>query len=691
MKNSASPIRGILVTAILLLFAISSNLFAQTINTIAGNGTIGFSGDGGPATSAQFSYPFGITLDNSNNIFFADINNHRIRKINSITGIITTVAGNGIGSYAGDGGLATSARLNSPASVAVDALGNLFISDQNNHRIRKVDGITGIITTLAGTGIDGFSGDGGLATSAKINTPFGLSVDASGNIFFTDVYNSRIRRIDAITNIITTVAGNGVDGYSGDGGLATSAALYNPTDVKVDATGNLFIADYINQRIRKVDFITGIISTVAGTGVSGFSGDGGLATSAKIAGESGVTVDAIGNIYLTSQGNQRIRKVDIATGFISTIAGTGVSGFSGDGGLATSAQLNFPSAIAVDAFDNIYFTDQSNQRIRKITTCIAPSISVQPNTPIATCNGSGSQIISVTASGTNLTYQWRKSGIAISNGAVISGATTNVLTLTSPAISDASNYDVVITNICGTITSNSVVVSVNPLPTITSTNTPQVRCGAGVVNLTATSSIASSTFNWYSAASGGASLFTGANYSPSITANTTYYVATTSPQGCTSVSRTPVVASVGPVYTANTSQCVNGNSFTFYNGCEVLGATYKWNFGDNSPIVTSLTNTSQTHSYATAGNYQVTLITTLNGIDSYSSIFISVNPMPVADFSIHLNTGNGSSYTFQSSSTIQSGNMNYSWSLGANSSPSSSIVISPQTYLFNIVALRMFN
>ncbi|MBS4043265.1 MAG: PKD domain-containing protein, partial [Chitinophagaceae bacterium] len=273
------------------------------------------------------------------------------------------------------------------------------------------------------------------------------------------------------------------------------------------------------------------------------------------------------------------------------------------------------------------------------------------------CNGQSTTLTAHSSSPSPI-FKWYDA--ALGGTLLFTGAS-----YTTPILTANTNYYVEVSSLdCFSGSRTPVTVTVNPIPTITSTNTPQVRCGAGVVNLTATSSINSSTFNWYNAASGGASLFTGATYSPSISLNTTYYVATTSPQGCTSVARTPVVASVGPIYTANSSQCVNSNSFTFYNGCEVVGATYKWNFGDNTPIVSSLINTPQTHVYNAAGNYQVTLITTLNGIDSYSSMYVSVNPMPVASFVTYVNTGNGSSYSFQSSSTIQGGSMSYAWAFG---------------------------
>ena len=223
---------------------------------------------------------------------------------------ITTYAGNGIAGYAGDGGPATSAQLKPPEDVDVDSSGNIYIADTQNQRIRKVDAATGIIQTVAGTGSAGYNGDGGPATSAQLKAPSGVAIDSSGNIYIADTQNFRIRKVDAATGIIQTVAGTGVAGYSGDGGPATSAQIKNPAVVAVDASGNIYIADTLNHRIRKVDAATGIIQTVAGTGVAGYSGDGGPATSAQIKNPAVVAVDASGNIYIGDTDNHRIRKVD---------------------------------------------------------------------------------------------------------------------------------------------------------------------------------------------------------------------------------------------------------------------------------------------------------------------------------------------------------------------------------------------
>ena len=337
------------------------------ISSVTGNGTATFSGDGGPATSAQLAGT-PVAVDASGNVFIADSTNNRIRRVDATTGVITTVAGDGTAGPGVDGVPATSTAFHTPTAVTVDSAGNLFIADTLNNRVRRVDATTGVITTVAGDGTDGFSGDGGPATIAEISSSFwgGLAVDSAGNLFIADTGNQRVRRVDAITGVITTVAGTGTRGFSGDGGPATHAQLDTPVGVAVDAAGNLFIADDTNNRIRKVDVTTGVITTVAGTGTGGFSGDGGPATGAQLAAPIGVAVDAAGNLFIADTGNQRVRRVDAATGVITTVAGTGTGGFAGDGGFATSAQLAIPLGVAVDAAGDVLVADAYNVRVRRI-------------------------------------------------------------------------------------------------------------------------------------------------------------------------------------------------------------------------------------------------------------------------------------------------------------------------------------
>ncbi|WP_242929066.1 LamG-like jellyroll fold domain-containing protein [Pontibacter vulgaris] len=349
-----------------LLFSLLAVLWAftataQNITTVAGNGTYGYSGDGGAAISARLYNPFNVATDAAGNLYIAEYLNHRVRKV-AVDGTITTVAGMGVATYGGDGGAATSAQLRNPSGVAVDAAGNIYIADYGNDRIRKV-AANGTITTVAGTGVEGYSGDGGQATSAKLIDPYDVAVDAAGNLYIADYGNSRVRRV-AANGIITTVAGSGIPGYSGDGGAATSAKLTIPRGVAVDAAGNLYIADQSDNRIRKVS-TNGIITTVAGNGTSGYSGDGGAATSAQIRYPTDVAVDAAGNLYIADQSNFRIRKVS-TNGVITTVAGNGTSGYSGDGGAATGAQFSSAFGVCVDVAGSLYIADAYNQRIRKV-------------------------------------------------------------------------------------------------------------------------------------------------------------------------------------------------------------------------------------------------------------------------------------------------------------------------------------
>jgi trimeric autotransporter adhesin len=365
------------------------------ITSVAGNGGQGTSGDGGQATSARLSQPQGVAVNAIGNIYIADAFSHRIRMVTKSTGVITTVAGTGEFGYSGDGGLATLARLNSPQGVAVDASGNIYIADMYNNRIRMVTGSPGVITTVAGTGTTGYSGDGGQATLAVLNLPMGVAVDASGKIFIADTKNNRIRMVTMSSGVITTVAGNGTAGYSGDGGQATSAGLSYPYGIAVDLSGIIYISDQKNDRVRMVTS-TGLITTVAGNGFVGTNiGDGGLATSAVVIAPYGIAVDALGNLYITRRGSNdnRIRKVTKSTGIITTLAGNGTAGYSGDGGQATSAKLSGPNGVAVDASGNVYIADSLNYRVRMFATnemptsapSAAPTPTPSPSTaPIST-------------------------------------------------------------------------------------------------------------------------------------------------------------------------------------------------------------------------------------------------------------------------------------------------------------------
>jgi uncharacterized protein (TIGR03437 family) len=335
----------------------------SAITTIAGVLPVQGAGDNVPATSTALLDPFGVAVDSSDNILIADHVDYRIRKV-SPSGTITTIIGNGVPGFSGDNGLAANAEIGGPTDLGFDPVGNLYFGTGDIRRIAT----NGIVTTVAGNGVVGYGGDGGPATSAAMIGATDAVGDAAGNIYITDRGNSLIRRVDP-AGIITTYAGTitagaGVAGFSGDGGPAVLAKLFQPFQLALDTADDLYIADWGNSRVRKIT-PAGTITTVAGGG-NGALGDGGPATAATIGGNlCGVAVDATGNLYITS--NARIRKVDAVTGIISTIAGDGAAGFSGDGGLATLAEVSGPQSIALDASGNVYFADETNLRVRRLT------------------------------------------------------------------------------------------------------------------------------------------------------------------------------------------------------------------------------------------------------------------------------------------------------------------------------------
>ena len=335
--------------------------FSKEIITVAGNGTGGYSGDNAPAPSAELSFPDGVCLDFEENIIIVDHYNNRIRKINK-QGLITTVAGNGVRGYGGDNGPAESAELANPTGICFDFKGDMYIADYGNNVIRMVNR-QGIITTIAGNGTRGYGGDNGPAESAELANPTGIATDYEGNIFISDSSNNRIRKVDP-SGTISTVAGNGTPGYNGDNGPAIDAELYFPWGLCADFEGNIYCADYGNSRIRKIDK-DGTITTIAGNGTHVYSGDQGPASDAGMNSPTGVCMDFRGNIYIADFGDNRIRKVN-QQGIITTVAGNGTRGYSGDNGPATGAALNDPCGVAADFRGNIYIADFSNNRIREV-------------------------------------------------------------------------------------------------------------------------------------------------------------------------------------------------------------------------------------------------------------------------------------------------------------------------------------
>jgi len=375
---------------------------SRYIYTVAGSGFWGFGGDGGPAPMAVLNDPTNTAVDSAGNLYIADAGNQLVRRVDASTGIISTVAGTGTAGYSGDGGAATKADLNYPYAVAFDSQGNLYISDSGNYAIRRVDAVKGTISTVAGTGTSGTSGDGGAATKAMLGYPEGIALDTAGNLYICD--GLRVRMVNAKTGVINTVAGNGTYGFSGDGGPATSASLTVIEGIAVDKSENLYLADTSNQVIRKVTAATGIITTVAGRGGSGpiytgYSGDGGPATSAKLDDPTGVAVDAAGNLYIADTQNYVLREVTAADGKINTIAGHfgDCSTLAGDGGPANQAGLCYAPGVTLDGEGNVYVAEEGYNRIRKIIPASVPpsNATAQPAFSVAAGSYTAPQTLTI--------------------------------------------------------------------------------------------------------------------------------------------------------------------------------------------------------------------------------------------------------------------------------------------------------
>lgn len=626
-------------TLFTLVFCLNAN--AQIISTVAGNGTQGYSGDGSAATNATLYVPWGIATDGIGNIYVADRNNNVIRKINT-NGIIYTIAGKDSAGYMGDGGAATNALLNSPYDVAIDITGNVYVADEGNSCVRKIN-TNGVITTFAGNGTFGYSGDGGYATDAMLVSPSGIAIDGVGNVYIADMAGQVIREVDT-NGIISTIAGNGTYGYSGDGGLATNAILYDPSKIAVDAIGNIYFSDYQNNRVRKID-TNGIITTFAGNGTQAYLGDGGAATNAALFFPQGLTIDASGNVYIADAFNNRIRMVN-TNGIISTIAGNGGSGYAGDGALAVQSQLSVPMAVALDNGSNLFIVDENNNVIRKVS----PALTITVNSATL-CAGNSATL---TANGAN-TYSWSPStGLSATTGSLVvanptvtttytvigtkgdsmslatSIVTINAITVNSPAIcmgtidtltaagastctwsTGSTSLSIVISptvtttyTVSGTVgTCTSIViatVTVNSLPGMTTpTITPSNcnLCNGTVIGLNGTGG--SGTYYY---------ALNGAVYSsvPSYSwcAGTFYYAVVDSVTGCYSPTQIYTIPSIGsPTVSFALVQDTVPHTWDVYPSysANIDSATWYWGDGDSTIAL------YPSHTYAVAGLYNICL------------------------------------------------------------------------------------
>ena len=465
-------------------------LRAQTITTIAGTPTVfGFSGGGGPATSMVIKEPFDVVVDNSGNIFFSDPLNDRIWKINT-GGIASVYAGTGAYGSTGDGGPATSAQIQGAYWLTIDNAGNLYFID-NLESVRKIDAssiISTIITPAQITASTG-GGDGGLLSAATFAQITGFVPDNAGNFYISDYFSGVVRKVNN-AGIISTIAGTGVIGYSGDGGPATMAQLNDPYGVSFDNAGNIYIPDNGNNRIRKID-AAGIITTVAGNGTVGYSGDGGPATSAQFYGAWHVLFDASGNMYIDDAANNCVRKVD-NTGTISTYAGVGGMvgyGYSGDGGPANAAKITNVTGIALDNGGNLYIADQKNYIIRKVNNCLFAQIAQQPADHTICAGGNTNFMLTATGS---TGYQWQVNAGSgwndLSDGGVYGGTTTNSLAITSATAGmNTMQYRCSIVNGCGTISTVPAVLTVNTPspPTVMIVTAAGPVCAGTTVSFTA--------------------------------------------------------------------------------------------------------------------------------------------------------------------------------------------------------------
>lgn len=575
----ASILVILLLTASLSLFgghAAAAN--GDIIVTEAGNGGGGSSGDGGPATDAEIKDPRGIAFDSSGNLYIADSGGNRIRKVDKITKTITTVAGTGAQGFGGDGGAATDAQLAYPRGLAFDAADNLYISDTGNNRVRRVDAGDGSITTFAGNGVyidyDLDVGDGLLAPFAELSAPLGLAFDADGNLYIAESGNNRVRKVDT-AGFISTFAGTGIwgqGGYAGDGGLATAAKLNYPMDVAFDVAGNLYISDSNNYRVRMVEKTSKNISTIAGQGYPGWSPDGTLAVDAYVCNPTGLAFDADGNLYIADFGISRVLKIDTA-GKLSTVAGNGGFGYSGDGGAATAANLNLPMAVAVDGSGTMYVADANNNRIRRL----APS----NNANLSGLTLSSGSLSPTFASGTtSYTASVALSVHSITVTPTVSDVDATVTVDSAPATSGTAS---------GAINLN---VGANPIPIEVTAHDGTKK----TYTVTVTRAADDASLSGLALSSG--------SLSPTFSSGTTGYTASVA-NGVSSITVTPTANDV------NATVTVDGDPVTSGSASGAIGL----NIGTNAiPVVVTAQNGTTTSTYTVTVTRAPSSDASLNGL-----------------------------------------------------------------------------
>ena len=478
----------------------------KIITTAVNSAGTGAFVDNVPATAGRINGPYLICVDAADNLYIADFNNARVRKVDAISKTITTVAGSASTGSFGDGGPATAAQLGvavgnrGVVGVAVDASGNIYIGDATNNKIRMVDAATGIINTIAGDGIGAFTGDGGPASAAQLNGPRGIAIDPAGNIYFSDAENNRIRKIAAGTGIITTIAGNGTSGYVADGVAATTTRINSVRGLTVDASGNVYIADQGNNRIRRIDAVTNIITTVAGTGTAG-NGTSGPATAAQISGPLDVKFDAAGNLYIADAGNQRIKMVN-TSGIISVVAGgSSTGGYAGDGQAATASavRMNTPASIAILSNANyFYISDRNNNRIRLVKPNSLPYFPGGATASLVVCQNSTSNsygaVVPAVDSDLNQTLTWSVTSAALhgtATGPATAATTGAAITPTGLTYTPTSGYsgnDTFTVQVSDGFNTASVqvLVTVNPLPVVPAIGGPSTVCVGAIVTETNT-------------------------------------------------------------------------------------------------------------------------------------------------------------------------------------------------------------